>query len=192
MCFLTNSIDFSFPRSQDVFRQAMSTPSVHLEVLSVANKTRYEKSLIGQLFTGDGRDLPAKTKSPTVLRAKANAQPEPKGDKLTTKLEVRQPDMRSKTPEPDLSIPPPTLQSGQDTQDRVSPTAPGPPSGPAPGPPTRTSSASPTLKARSQSPPATKSPIIPVLPNLTSKRGGRRIKIDLKKGNCTQDLFSSY
>lgn len=164
-----------------MFRQAMGTPSVHLEVLSVANRTRYEKGLIGQLFSGDGKDLAAKTKSPMLVRAKANPQPEPKGDKLNTKLEVRQPDVRSKTPEPDATIPSPALQSGQDSQERVSPTT--------PAPPTRTTSTSPTPKGRSQSPLAAQSPIIPGLPNLTNKRGGKRIKIDLKKGNSSQEVF---
>lgn len=179
--FFTISADVSCLRSQDVFRQAMATPSVHLEVLSVPNKTPYEKNLIGQLFTADGRDLSGKTKSPMLLHLKANLQPEPKGDKLHTKLEVRHPDMRSKTPEPDAKIPPPALQSGQDSQGRVSPTAPESTTG--------TTSASPTPKARSQSPLAARSPIIPGLPNLTTKRGGKRIKIDLKKGNCRKELF---
>uniref|UniRef100_H3C3X1 PDZ domain-containing protein n=1 Tax=Tetraodon nigroviridis TaxID=99883 RepID=H3C3X1_TETNG len=137
--------DKTFAQSQDVFRQAMATPSVQLEILSVANRTRYEKGLIGQLFTGDGKDLSAKTKSPMLVRAKANPQPEPKGDKLSTKLE-----------------------------ERVSPTA--------LAPQTRPTSTSPTPKVRSQSPLVAKSPVIPGLPNLTSKKGGKRIKIDLKKG----------
>lgn len=164
-----------------MFRQAMATPSVQLEVLSVGNKTRYEKGLIGQLFTGDGKDLSNKTKSPVLVRAKANPQPESKGDKLNTKLEVRQPDVPSKTPEPDATIPPPALQSGQDSQERVSPTA--------PAPPTRTTSSSLTPKGRSQSPLVATSPIIPGLPNLANKSGGQRIKIDLKKGICSQKLF---
>uniref|UniRef100_H3BXZ3 PDZ domain-containing protein n=1 Tax=Tetraodon nigroviridis TaxID=99883 RepID=H3BXZ3_TETNG len=106
--------DKTFAQSQDVFRQAMATPSVQLEILSVANRTRYEKGLIGQLFTG------------------------------------------------------------QDSQERVSPTA--------LAPQTRPTSTSPTPKVRSQSPLVAKSPVIPGLPNLTSKKGGKRIKIDLKKG----------
>uniref|UniRef100_H3DAL5 PDZ domain-containing protein n=1 Tax=Tetraodon nigroviridis TaxID=99883 RepID=H3DAL5_TETNG len=120
--------DKTFAQSQDVFRQAMATPSVQLEILSVANRTRYEKGLIGQLFTGDGKDLSAKTKSPMLVRAK----------------------------------------------ERVSPTA--------LAPQTRPTSTSPTPKVRSQSPLVAKSPVIPGLPNLTSKKGGKRIKIDLKKG----------
>lgn len=164
-----------------MFHQAMATPSVQLEVLSVANRTRYEKSLIGQLFTGDGKDLSAKTKSPVLVRAKANPQPEPKGDKLNTKLEVRQADVRSKTPEPDATMPPLALQSGQDSQERVSTTA--------LAPQTRTTSTSPTPKVRSQSPLVAMSPVMTGLPNLTNKRGGKRIKIDLKKGNCSQKLF---
>ncbi len=41
------------PRAQEVFRQAMRSPVVRLEVVPSSNRERYEKSLIGQLF-GDG------------------------------------------------------------------------------------------------------------------------------------------
>lgn len=44
----------SFPlcphRSQDIFREAMRSPLVRLEVVSSSNRERYEKSLIGQLL----------------------------------------------------------------------------------------------------------------------------------------------
>lgn len=166
---------FSFPRSQEVFRQAMANSSVRLEVLSTANKTRYEKSLIGQLFTGDGKDASAKARSPIMVRAKTDFQPEPKKDtKLNTKLEVRRPDMRAKTPEPAAAnTPPAELQSGHGSLERVSP-----------APPARAASTSPTPRTRSQSPLASKSTVLPGFSNLTSRRGGKRIKIDLKKGNC--------
>ncbi|XP_039998182.1 par-3 family cell polarity regulator beta a isoform X2 [Xiphias gladius] len=167
--------DKTFVQSQEVFRQAMtnSNSSVCLEVLPVANKLHYEKSLIGHLFTGDAKDSSTKAKSPMVVRAKTNSQPELKPDsKLKTKVEVRRPDTRAKTPEPAaVNIPPVELQSGQGSLERVSPTR-----------PTRAASSSPTPRARSQSPLASKSPGLPGLANLSSKKGGKRIKIELKKG----------
>lgn len=148
----------------------------------MANKPRYEKSLIGQLFTGDGKEAHAKTKSPMISRAKTNSQADSKGDtKLNTQLEVRQPETRTKTPEPAAAntLPPErqsrTAQdSGQDLSERVSPA------------PTIIASTSPS---RSQSPRTSKSSLLPGLPNLTSKKGGKRIKIDLRKGNCSSSAI---
>nr|XP_033471997.1 par-3 family cell polarity regulator beta a isoform X1 [Epinephelus lanceolatus] len=164
--------DKTFAQSQDVFRQAMTCPTVRLEVLPVGNKLRYEKSFIGQLFTGDAKDSTAKTKSPMVVRAKTDPQPEPKQDtKTTAKLEVRRPDARARTPDPAaLNTPPAELQSGHSSLERVSPT-----------PLARAASSSPTPRTRSQSPQASRSPV-PGLANLTSRKGGKKIKIDLKKG----------
>ncbi|XP_034720606.1 par-3 family cell polarity regulator beta a isoform X2 [Etheostoma cragini] len=162
--------DKTFTQSQEVFRQAMSTSLVRLEVLPQANKPRYEKSLIGQLFTSDSKDSSAKAKSPMV--AKTNSQPEPQKDtKLNTKLEVRPQDTRAKTPEPAVVNPSPAeLQPGHGSLERVSPT-----------PPTRAASSSPTPRPRSQSPLASKSPA-PGMASLSSKKGGKKIRIDLKKG----------
>lgn len=146
----------------------------------MANKPRYEKSLIGQLFTGDGKDPSAKAKSPMVVRAKTDFQPEPKPDtKLNAKLEARQPDVRARTPEPvAANTPPPELQSGHDYLERVSP-----------APPARAASTSPTPRTRSQSPLAGKSPVLPGLSNHTGRRSGKKIKIDLKKGNYSSKAF---
>ncbi|KAM4560130.1 par-3 family cell polarity regulator beta a isoform 2-T2 [Odontesthes bonariensis] len=160
--------DKTFAQSQEVFRQAMMSSTVCLEVLPSANKPRYEKSLIGQLFTGDGKDSPPKTRSPMVARALTDLQPEPKLDfKLNARAEAR----RAKTPEP------PQVQplSGPGSLERVSAT-----------PPARAASSSPTPRTHSQSPRTSKSPPLPGLSNLTSRKGGKRIKIDLKKG--TQGL----
>uniref|UniRef100_A0A3B4XJV2 Partitioning defective 3 homolog B-like n=1 Tax=Seriola lalandi dorsalis TaxID=1841481 RepID=A0A3B4XJV2_SERLL len=142
--------DKTFTQSQEVFRQAMTSSAICLEVLPVANKLRYEKSLIGHLFTGDGKDSSsAKAKSPMVV--------------------LRRPDTRAKTPEPAaVNTPSAEIQSGHGSLERVSP-----------APPARGASSSPT---RSQSPLASRSPALPGLANLTSKKGGKRIKIDLKKG----------
>uniref|UniRef100_A0A3B5A709 Partitioning defective 3 homolog B-like n=1 Tax=Stegastes partitus TaxID=144197 RepID=A0A3B5A709_9TELE len=140
--------DKTFAQSQEVFRQAMSSSVVRLEVLPGANRPRYEKSLIGQLFT------------------------EPKPDpKLNTKSEVRRPDTRAKTPEPAFrSASPAELQPGRGTLERVSPTL-----------PSRPVSSSPTPRTDNQSP-TTKNPVLPGLANLTNKKGGKKIQIDLKKG----------
>ncbi|XP_078099604.1 par-3 family cell polarity regulator beta a isoform X2 [Sander vitreus] len=164
--------DKTFAESQEVFRRAMTTSAVRLEVLPQANKPHYEKSLIGQLFTSDGKDSSAKAKSPMVARAKINSQPEPQKDtKLNTKLEVRRPDTRAKTPEPAAVNPSPAeLQRVHGSLERVSPT-----------PPARAASSSPTPRPRSQSPLASRSPA-PGMASLSSKKGGKKIKIDLKKG----------
>lgn len=157
-----------------MFRQAMGSSSVRLEVLPAASKPRYEKSLIGQLFSADDKVSSSKA-SPIVVRAKTDSQPEPKQDiKPNTKLEVRRPDTRAKTPEPAVVNPLPVeLQSGHGSLERVSPTPAG-----------RAVSSSPTPRTHSQSPLASKSPVLPGLANLTSRKGGKRLKIDLKKGNC--------
>lgn len=150
-----------------MFRQAMSSPTVRLEVVPVGSKPRYEKTVIGQLFTGDGKDSPVKVKSPKVLRPPAEIQPEPK---LTQKVEQKQPDPRPKTPQPAPQNTPP-LQPQYGSLERASPT-----------PPAQTASSSPPPRTRSQSPLANKSPAGPGLSNLTNKKGGKRIKIDLRKG----------
>ncbi|KAM9836036.1 par-3 family cell polarity regulator beta a [Aulostomus maculatus] len=155
--------DKTFAQSQEVFRQAMSNSVVRVEVVCAANKPRYEKSLIGQLFSGDDKDFTTKAKSPMVVRGKFDPQPEPK-------LEVRRQDMGTKTPEPAPALPVET-HSRHSSLERGSPT-----------PPARTASSSPTPRTHSQSPLASKNAALPSLANLTSKKGGKKIKIDLKKG----------
>ncbi|XP_029376305.1 par-3 family cell polarity regulator beta a isoform X3 [Echeneis naucrates] len=165
--------DKTFTQSQEVFRQAMTSSAVRLDVLPVASKLRYEKSLIGHLFTGDGKDSSVKAKSPMVVCAKADSHQEPKpNSKLNTKLEPRRPDTRAKTPEPAaVNTPPAEIQFGHSSLERSSPT-----------PPARATSSSPSPRTGSQSPLASKSSALPSLASLTNKRGGKRIKIDLKKG----------
>ncbi|KAK5847609.1 hypothetical protein PBY51_016723 [Eleginops maclovinus] len=166
--------DKTFAQAQEVFRQAMISPSssVRLEVLPLANKPRYEKNLIGQLFTGDAKDVPAKSKSPMSLRAKTDSQPEPKRDiKPNANLEVRRPDPRARTPEPlVVNAPPVELRPGPGSLERVSPTD-----------PSRAESSSPPPRTRSQSPESNRSPL-PGTGTLTGRKGGKKLKIDLKKG----------
>ncbi|KAF3857204.1 hypothetical protein F7725_009063 [Dissostichus mawsoni] len=163
--------DKTFSQAQEVFRQAMTSSSpVRLEVLPLANKPRYEKSLIGQLFTGDAKDAPAKLKSPILLRAKTDSQPAPKRDaKPNTNLEVRRADPRTRTPEPHVANPPAELRPGPGSLERGSPS-----------PSSRAESSSPP-RTRSQSPQSSRSPL-PGLGNLTGRKGGKKLKIDLKKG----------
>lgn len=160
-----------FSRSQEVFRRAMSSSLVRVEILPVLNKPRYEKSLIGQLFTGDTKDSSAKAKSPLLVRGKADSQPEPKQDaKLNAKLEVRQPGYTQASTHEAAAVNPPSveLQSGHSSLERISPT-----------PPARPASSSP----KPRSPLPSNSPVLPSLANLTNRKAGKKMKIDLKKGN---------
>uniref|UniRef100_A0A672FWF5 PDZ domain-containing protein n=1 Tax=Salarias fasciatus TaxID=181472 RepID=A0A672FWF5_SALFA len=136
--------DKTFAQSQEVFRQAMGSPSVRLEVLPAANKSRYEKSLIGQLFTSDIKDPASRTKSPLVARAKRT---------------------RSQSPDPA----PDQIWPGRTRE-------PGPRSGPAGGP-----SGRPPVSTR-QDQPEGNNPVLAALANLANKKGGKKIRIDLKKG----------
>lgn len=160
-----------------MFRQAMGSPSVHVEVLPVANKSRYEKSFIGQLFTSDSKDSSTKG-SPVVTHTKADPKPELKPEpkpepKMNTRTDMRRPDAHTKTPEPTLvnSQPVESVQSVYGSLERVSPTS-----------KARAASSSPTTWPRSESPLASRSPAAANMSNLTGRKGGKKMKIDLKKG----------
>uniref|UniRef100_A0A3Q3BAE3 Partitioning defective 3 homolog B n=1 Tax=Kryptolebias marmoratus TaxID=37003 RepID=A0A3Q3BAE3_KRYMA len=153
--------DKTFAESQKVFQKAMASPSVRLEVLPSANKPRYEKSLIGQIFSSDDKDASLSTRSPVVVRARPDAQPEPKPNPRVDAV------LRNASP---VQAP-----SGTGSLDRASPRAsPTPPAGPA--------VSSPTSRTTNQSPLASKSAASPGLSSLPNKKGGKRMKIDLKKG----------
>ncbi|XP_037552671.1 par-3 family cell polarity regulator beta a [Nematolebias whitei] len=163
--------DKTFAESQKVFQKAMAASSVQVEVLPVANKSRYEKRLIGQIFSSDDKDSTLLTKSPMVVRALPDAQPKTKPN---PKVDIKRPETRVRTPEPALrNASPVQLQSGHGTLERGSPT-----------PPPGAGGTSPTFRMTNpnQSPLASKSSTLPGLSNLTNKKGGKRIKIDLKKG----------
>ncbi|XP_068602336.1 partitioning defective 3 homolog B [Brachionichthys hirsutus] len=74
----TDLMDKTFSQAQEVFRQAMRSPVVRLEVISSNNRDRYEKSLIGQLY-GNGPDSSpriGKTKElPPTVKAKPIFKP---------------------------------------------------------------------------------------------------------------------
>uniref|UniRef100_A0A3Q4MSX1 Partitioning defective 3 homolog B-like n=1 Tax=Neolamprologus brichardi TaxID=32507 RepID=A0A3Q4MSX1_NEOBR len=118
----TNLLDKTFSQSQDVFRQAMRSPVVRLEVVPSFNRERYEKSLIGQLFGNNN----GPTGSPRTGNTKE---------------------------------PPPPVKAK---------------------PVFKPSENSATPKGKSESPLLKKSPALSSL--MANKRGGRRLRIDLKKG----------
>uniref|UniRef100_W5L7A1 PDZ domain-containing protein n=1 Tax=Astyanax mexicanus TaxID=7994 RepID=W5L7A1_ASTMX len=151
----TELIDKSFAQSQEVFRQAMSCSLVRLEVLPVANKLYYEKSLIGQLFNGPDPGNPSvpKVKSPFGLR------------KTDAKVIDRLVRPSSETPPPE-ETPPPHRHTPVESERRQE----------TPPPPVR---ASPTPKSRQETP-----PLLSPSPPQPTPKGQRRqkMKVNLTKG----------
>lgn len=139
-----------------MFRQAMSSSKVRLEVLPVANKVRYEKSLIGQLFNStDPNQAVPKPKSPFLVRklvpgTATTPSPEPS---QTPPLKEEELPLVRNTP----------MEMRKDT-------------------PSPTVCASPTLKDRSESPAPRKTPALTTLVNMINKKSGKKMRIDLKKG----------
>ncbi|XP_028835617.1 par-3 family cell polarity regulator beta a isoform X2 [Denticeps clupeoides] len=145
-------MDKSFSQSQEIFRLAMSSPIVNLEVLPVANKLRYEKSLIGLLpIANTGAEASPKSRSPVPLRPTLETPPRfPEAPTAATTFTQRVEPPPRQTPEP----PEPTES-----------------------PPPRA-----TAQGQSESPVLKKGPTLSTLANLANKKGGKKMKIDLKKG----------
>lgn len=61
---------FTLSRAQDVFRQAMKSPSVVLHVLLPQNREQYEKAVIGPLNIFGNSDGASRTKVPPPTRGK--------------------------------------------------------------------------------------------------------------------------
>nr|XP_012301548.1 partitioning defective 3 homolog B [Aotus nancymaae] len=64
-------VDKTFAQAQDVFRQAMRSPSVLLHVLPPQNREQYEKSVIGPLNIFGNSDGILKTKVPPPVHGKS-------------------------------------------------------------------------------------------------------------------------
>uniref|UniRef100_A0A3P8SN74 Par-3 family cell polarity regulator beta b n=1 Tax=Amphiprion percula TaxID=161767 RepID=A0A3P8SN74_AMPPE len=124
----TELMDKTFSQAQDVFRQAMRSPVVRLEVVPSSSRERYEKSLIGQLFGNNT----GPNNSPRVTRTKE---------------------------------PPPPIKAK----------------------PVFKPSENPAIRLAEEASSLDESPLLKKSPALTSlvtnKRGGRRLRIDLKKGS---------
>ncbi|XP_047629259.1 partitioning defective 3 homolog B [Phacochoerus africanus] len=63
--------DKTFAQAQDVFRQAMKSPSVLLRVLPPQNREQYEKSVIGPLHIFGNNDGASRTKVPPSVHGKS-------------------------------------------------------------------------------------------------------------------------
>uniref|UniRef100_A0A8C9S5Y9 Par-3 family cell polarity regulator beta b n=1 Tax=Scleropages formosus TaxID=113540 RepID=A0A8C9S5Y9_SCLFO len=148
----TELMDKSFPQSQDVFRMAMRSPTVRLEVLPVANKQLYEKSLIGQLFNQEVHDRIARAVVPPPL---------------TVKPDAKHMESLAKTPDP----------MSQVGEVQASHSLEGPRLGPS-----QPISQSPTPRGTSSSPLLKKGPGQSPVVALANKKGGKKLKIDLLKG----------
>ncbi|KAM9850884.1 partitioning defective 3 homolog B isoform 2-T2 [Aulostomus maculatus] len=131
----TDLMDKTFSQAQEVFRQAMHSPVVRLEVVPSSSRERYEKSLIGQLFNSAGPD----------------------GSPRTTKTKDPPPPIKAKP-----VFKPPDNPATRQAEDAATPE-------PA------------NTKGRSESPLPKKSPALSSL--VVNKKGGRRLRIDLKKGS---------
>ncbi|XP_078795348.1 partitioning defective 3 homolog B isoform X3 [Oryzias latipes] len=83
----TDLMDKTFSQAQDIFRQAMRSPVIFLEVVPPSNKDRYERSLIGQLsgtssgathsgsFSAKAKDPPPPIKAKPVFKPPENLSP---------------------------------------------------------------------------------------------------------------------
>ncbi|XP_042281771.1 partitioning defective 3 homolog B isoform X2 [Thunnus maccoyii] len=131
-------MDKTFSQAQEVFRQAMRSSVVRLEVVPSSNRERYEKSLIGHLV---------------------NSSAGPDGSPRITKTKEPPPPVKAK----------PVFKPSENPAMRLAEDA------------ANLEAAASTPKGRSESPLPKKSPALSSL--VTNKRGGRRLRIDLKKGS---------
>ncbi|XP_045563827.1 partitioning defective 3 homolog B isoform X3 [Salmo salar] len=146
----TELMDKSFTQAQEVFRYAMRSPMVRLEVVPVSNRERYEKSLIGQLFNQSGSPkatLKTSSKEPPSIKPAVKPYDSPTARMAEDSISLEGRPMGS----PHLAHPVPV-------------------------------SLSPVPKEKSDSPLLKRSPTFSTLVGFTSKKGGKRLKIDLKKG----------
>ncbi|XP_029936619.1 partitioning defective 3 homolog B-like isoform X2 [Myripristis murdjan] len=134
----TDLMDKTFSQAQELFRQAMRSPVIRLEVVPSPNRERYEKSLIGQLFSNS----PGPDGSPRIAK--------------------------TKEPPPPVKVKP-SFKPSENSAMRMAEDA------------TNLEAAVSASKGRSESPLLKKSPALSNL--VANKKGGRRLRIDLKKGS---------
>ncbi|XP_005998451.1 partitioning defective 3 homolog B isoform X2 [Latimeria chalumnae] len=131
--------DKSFAHAQDIFRQAMKSPTVLLEVVPAHNREQYEKSAIGHLSAMDYENDVPKVKVPPPVRPKPAV-------KTAELVVIQNPEAGAQT-------------SLQQTNSTTQP---------------KTSDQTPVLGK-------TSSPSL--LGGFGSKKHGKKVKIDLKKGS---------
>lgn len=174
-----------------------SSSPVRLEVLPVSNKLRYERTLIGQLVglnEGSVVESLPKSRSPLLLHPKLGAvreNPEtpPRSPEVPAAASAAPASAPAPAPAPTPVVAPVTVAQAAPVR-APSPQREEPPVRRTPdlprsteSTPPRAASASPTSsRGRSESPLSKKGPQLSTLINLANKKGGKKMKIDLRKG----------
>ncbi|XP_048049324.1 partitioning defective 3 homolog B isoform X4 [Megalobrama amblycephala] len=140
-------MDKSFSQAQEIFRQAMRSPIVRLEVVPVFNKERFEKTVIGHLFNSESPDVSTRTKEPPPLKVKPMVRPVESSSGCQAEFQESSSSPESRS----LGSPLPL-------------------------------SLSPTPRGKSAESPLLKNSLGPSPLQIHNKKGGKRLRIDLKKG----------
>ncbi|XP_051762886.1 partitioning defective 3 homolog B isoform X4 [Ctenopharyngodon idella] len=144
-------MDKSFSQAQEIFRQAMRSPIVRLEVVPVFNKERFEKTVIGHLFNSESPDASTRTKDPPPLKVKPMVRP-------VESSSVWQAEFQESSSSPE------SRSLGSPLPLSLSPTP------------------TPTPRGKSVESPLLKNSLGPSPLQIHNKKGGKRLRIDLKKG----------
>ncbi|XP_026128035.1 partitioning defective 3 homolog B isoform X4 [Carassius auratus] len=143
----TELMDKSFSQAQEVFREAMRSSIVRLEVVPVFNKERFEKSVISHLFNSENPDTSTRTKDPPPLKVKPIVRPVESCSGWQAEFQESNSSLEGRS----LGSPLPL-------------------------------SLSPTPRSKSADIPLLKNSLGPSPLQNQNKRGGKRLRIDLKKG----------
>ncbi|XP_052421014.1 partitioning defective 3 homolog B isoform X4 [Carassius gibelio] len=143
----TELMDKSFSQAQEVFREAMRSSIVRLEVVPVFNKERFEKSVISHLFNSENPDTSTRTKDPPPLKVKPIVRPVESCSGWQAEFQESNSSLEGRS----LGSPLPL-------------------------------SLSPTPRSKSADSPLLKNSLGPSPLQNQNKRGGKRLRIDLKKG----------
>lgn len=143
----TELMDKSFSQAQEIFRQAMRSSIVRLEVVPVFNKERFEKSVISHLFNPETPDASARTKEPPPLKVKPMVRPVESSSGWQAEFQESSSSLESRSLGSPLPI-----------------------------------NLSPTPRGKSAESSLLKNSLGPSPQQNHNKKGGKRLRIDLKKG----------
>lgn len=150
-CFFISCVPYlsplSFTRAQEIFRQAMRSPIVRLEVVPFFNKERFEKTVIGHLFNSENSDASTRTKDPPPLKVKPMVRPVESSSGWQAEFQESSSSPESRS----LGSPLPL-------------------------------SLSPTPRGKSAESSLLKNSLGPSPLQIQNKKGGKKLRIDLKKG----------
>lgn len=148
------SFPLPFPRAQEIFRQAMRSSVVRLEVVPVFNKERFEKSVISHLFNPESSDASAWTKEPPPLKVKPTVRPVESSSGWQAEFQESNSSLESRSLGSPLPI-----------------------------------SLSPTPRGKSSETSLLKNSLGPSPLQNHNKKGGKRLRIDLKKGKQLGNIY---